>query len=185
MTRDPGGRLGGPALPWALAGAIVLSSLAAPAWAAAPQPTKPVAASFYAGRWYEIARLPNKNQRDCQGATTQFTEGGAGQFGAVQTCHKGSPSGEAKTFRTRGKVDNPERNKFTMTFFGVVRQQYFVLDSSEAAGGWAIMATPGGNYVWLLARRPALGAAVKAAAVARLRALGYPVERLEYPAQAQ
>jgi apolipoprotein D and lipocalin family protein len=108
-----------------------------------------------------------------------------GAFDVVQTCHKGSPTGAPKVFKTKGKVDNPERNKFTMTFFGVVRQQYFVLDNSEADGGWAIMATPGGNYVWLLARRPVLGASTKAAAVERLRALGYPVERLEYPAQAE
>jgi apolipoprotein D and lipocalin family protein len=176
MTRELGNRLGALAL---------VCMLATPAWAAAPQPTKPAPASFYAGRWYEIARLPNKNQKDCQGATSQFTGGAPGSFDVVQTCHKGSPTGPPKVFKTKGKVDNPDRNKFTMTFFGVVRQQYFVLDNSEADGGWAIMATPGGNYVWLLARKPALGAAAKTEAVERLRALGYPVERLEYPAQAE
>jgi apolipoprotein D and lipocalin family protein len=178
MPRD----FGEPVSPIILACFALLSGTG-PAWAAAPEPTKAAPAGFYAGRWYEIARLPNKNQRDCQGATSEFTGGAPGAFSVVQTCHRGSPTGPAKVFKTRGKVDNPDRNKFTMTFFGVVRQQYFVLDSSEA-GGWAIMATPGGNYVWLLARKPALGQATKAQAVGRLRALGYPVERLEYPSQA-
>ena len=168
----------------ALAACLCLPLAAAPAFAAAPEPTRAAPASFYAGRWYEIARLPNKNQKDCQGATSQFTGGAPGAFNVVQTCHKGSPTGPEKVFKTKGKVDNAERNKFTMTFFGVVKQQYFVLDNSEADGGWAVMATPGGNYVWLLARRPVLGAGAKAEAVARLKALGYPVERLEYPAQA-
>jgi apolipoprotein D and lipocalin family protein len=163
----------------------LIACLTAPftTFAAAPEPTKAAPASFYTGRWFEIARLPNKNQKDCQGANTQFTGGDAGSFTAVQTCHKGSPSGAAKLFRTKGQVDNAARNKFTMTFFGVVKQQYFVLDASEAGGGWAIMATPGGNFVWLLARKGTLDTATKAAAVARLRALGYPIDRLEYPAQ--
>ncbi|MBN9319308.1 MAG: hypothetical protein BGN86_00925 [Caulobacterales bacterium 68-7] len=173
------------ALALALAASLALSlSAGGAALAAAPEPTKAAPAAFYSGRWYEIARLPNNNQRDCQGATSQFTGGAPGAFDVVQTCHRGSPTGPTKVFKTKGKVDNPERNKFTMTFFGLVKQQYFVLDTSEADGGWAIMATPGGNFVWLLARRPQLSETGKAQAVARLKALGYPVERLEYPAQA-
>ena len=168
-----------------LAAGLVLPGLVAvPARAAAPEPTKTAPAAFYSGLWYEIARLPNNNQRDCQGATSQFTGGAPGAFDAVQTCRRGSPTGPTKVFKAKGKVDNPERNKFTMTFFGLVKQQYFVLDTSEADGGWAIMATPGGNFVWLLARRPHLSEAAKRAAVARVEALGYPVGRLEYPAQA-
>ncbi|MDB5438588.1 MAG: lipocalin, partial [Caulobacteraceae bacterium] len=127
---------------FALAACLTLPLAVAPAWAAAPEPTKAAPAGFYAGRWYEIARLANKNQKDCQGATSQFTGGAPGSFDVVQTCHKGSPTGEAKLFKSKGKVDNPERNKFTMTFFGLVKQQYFVLDNSDADGGWAIMATP-------------------------------------------
>jgi apolipoprotein D and lipocalin family protein len=45
------------------------------------------------------------------------------------------------------------------------------------------MATPGGNYVWLLSRRPALSEAAREAAIARIRALGYG-QKLEFPAQA-
>jgi apolipoprotein D and lipocalin family protein len=177
-------RAAAPLIAGALAACLSLPLATTPAWAAAPEPTRAAPASFYAGRWYEIARLANKNQKDCQGATSQFTGGAPGSFDVVQTCHKGSPTGEAKVFKSKGKVDNAERNKFTMTFFGLVKQQYFVLDNSDADGGWAIMATPGGNFVWLLARKPELSVPTKAAAVARLKALGYPTEKLEYPAQA-
>jgi apolipoprotein D and lipocalin family protein len=46
------------------------------------------------------------------------------------------------------------------------------------------MGTPGGNYVWLFSRRPALPAASLAAAVARAGALGYSPSHLVYPSQA-
>jgi apolipoprotein D and lipocalin family protein len=41
------------------------------------------------------------------------------------------------------------------------------------------MATPGGNYVWLISRTPDLPAATKAVALERVKDLGYA--KLEYP----
>ena len=174
------------ALPAALAVATTAS-------AAAPQPTRAVAAAFYSGRWYEIARVPNVGQRDCQAPVTQFTPLGGrgevsfisstGEFAVSQVCRRGSASGPAKTFSTKGRILPGARNaKFEMTFLGgLKKQEYWVLDSA-GDGSWAIMATPGGNYVWLLSRRPVMSEAAKAAAVARIRALGY-AQKLEFPAQ--
>jgi apolipoprotein D and lipocalin family protein len=43
------------------------------------------------------------------------------------------------------------------------------------------MATPGGNFVWLLSRDAVMPSAAKAAALAKVKALGYA--KLEFPAQ--
>lgn len=168
--------------PFALVGLMALA-VASAALAAAPQPTRPVATGFYSGRWYEIARIPNAGQRDCQAAWTRFASTGA-QFQVSQVCHKGSPTGPTKTFATKGHIVPGTNNaKFEMSFFGGIRkQEYWVLDIA-GDGAWAIMATPGGNYVWLLSRKSAMPAASQAAAVARIRALGYH-QKLEFPAPA-
>lgn len=164
----------------------IAASLAAAtaAFAAAPQPTKPVAAGFYSGRWYEIARIANAGQRDCEAPYTQFTDGGAGNFQVTQVCRSGSPAGKAKTFNTKGRVLPSTRNaKFEMSFLGgIKKQEYWVLDCA-GDGSWAIMATPGGNYVWLLSRKPNMSEAAKATVIARIRALGYS-QKLEFPAHA-
>lgn len=168
----------------AAAAVLCLAAPGAVAFAAAPQPAHPIAASFYSGRWYEIARLPNAGQKDCQAPTTDFVGQASGGYLLTQTCRKGAPTGAKKTFSTRGEVvPNTGNAKFTMVFFGVKKQEYWVLDTAPDQS-WVIMATPGGNYVWLLARQATLSASAKTAAVGRLRALGYPVDRLEYPAQA-
>lgn len=163
---------------------IVGAGAIASAWAAAPQPTRPVSASFYSGRWYEIARVPNAGQRDCHAASSQFTGTAAGAFKVSQICHKGSASGPARVFNTTGRVlPGTNAAKFEMSFFGgIKKQEYWVLDTA-GDGAWAIMATPGGNYVWLMSRRPAMDAAAQARGVARIRSLGYG-QKLEYPAQA-
>lgn len=150
----------------------------------APQPSRAVSAAFYSGRWYEIARTPNMNQRDCEAPTSDFAGGDNGRYRIVQTCHKGSPEGAAKVFKsTAALVPGTDNAKFTVTFFGLAKQEYWVLDCS-GDGTWAIMATPGGNYVWLLSRRPVMSAAAEARALSRIKALGYDVDRLELPKQA-
>lgn len=154
-----------------------------PAAAAAPQPTKAIAASFYSGTWYEIARTPNSNQKDCQAPTSQFTSAAGGKYLMTQTCRKGSPSGAAKVFKAEGQIVPGSGNaKFKAKFFGVVNQEYWILDAN-ADGGWAIMATPGGNYVWLMSRKAVMAPATKAAAIARIKALGYNTAKLEMPRQ--
>ncbi len=153
--------------------------------AAAHPPAKAVSPDFYSGRWYEIARTPNFGQRDCQAPTTDFTaantpEKGATSFKVRQTCHHGSPNGAEKVFSTTGDIIAGSQNtRFTMSFLGgLKKQEYWVLDCANDHS-WAIMATPGGNYVWLIARKSDMPAATKAVAVERVRSLGY--EKLEFP----
>ena len=65
-----------------------------------------------------------------------------------------------------------------MSFFGgLITREYWVLDHALDQS-WVLMATPGGNNLWLLARRPVLDPAVRAMATARIAALGYNVGRL-------
>jgi apolipoprotein D and lipocalin family protein len=163
--------------------ATVLATIPTFACAAAQPPSKSVSAAFYSGKWYEIARTPNSGQRDCQAATTEFTNKDAGDgFSAVQTCHRGSASGAAKVFNTTGKIVAGTQNaKFSLNFLGgMKKQEYWVLDRADDQS-WAIMATPGGNFVWLLSRKAVMDPAAKAAALARVKALGYA--KLEFPQQ--
>lgn len=163
-----------------IAACLLTLSAAPAALAGAHPPARAIPASFYSGKWYEIARTPNAGQRDCQAPSTEFTGASASGFSVHQICHKGSATGAAKTFDTKGKIiGGSENTRFSMSFLGgLQKQEYWILDCAEDHG-WAIMATPGGNYVWLLSRQPQMSAEVKAQALARVKALGYA--KLEYP----
>ena len=156
------------------------SALAAPA-----PPTQKIELTKMMGRWYEVARLPNKIQTGCQGGTSDWQRVSDG-FAVVQACHKGSLSAPVTEWKARAKVLDPSTNaKLQMTFFnGLVRQEYWVLDH-RSDQGWLILGTPGGRSVWLMSQRPTLPAAVKSQAVARLKQLGYDVGRLEFPQPAR
>ena len=164
---------------------LALALVAGPALAAPPPPTKKIELTNMMGRWYEVARLPNKIQTGCQGGTSDWQRTGDG-FVVVQACHKGSLSAPATEWKAKAKVLDPRTNaKLQMTFFnGLVRQEYWVLDH-RADQGWLILGTPGGRSVWLMSQRPTLPTAVKSQAVARLKQLGYDVGRLEFPQPAR
>lgn len=168
-----------------VAALVVITSLVAPgAGLATPQPARPVPVQLFSGRWYEIARIPNMLQRDCEGASSDFAGFNSGRFRVVQVCHHGSPAGPTQSYNANGQIIPASDNaKMNLSFFGgIVHVEYWILDRAEN-GSWAIMGTSNGRYVWLLSRRPVLDAATRAHAIARIGQLGYPVQRLQYPAQ--
>jgi apolipoprotein D and lipocalin family protein len=158
--------------------------LAAPALAAAPQPTKPVAVSFFSGQWHEIARTQNSMQKNCEAPTNRFVAAAKGGYSMVQTCRQGAPDGPAKTYSSKGQIVPGSNNaKFKMSFLGGLKtQEYWIVDRGDRMD-WAVMATPGGNYVWLLSRSPDMSAGTRNAIVQRIKAMGFDTGRLVFPKQ--
>ena len=170
--------------PAAALAALAVAALALPALGAFPAPTKPVATSFFSGRWYEIARSPNSQQRDCEAPTYQFAPKTAEALAFTLTCHKGSPGGKADALNVTLHLPTDEaRNRFRVTALaGLAKVDYWVLDRADD-GDWWILATPKTARIWLLARKPELTAGERGEALERMRALGYDVGRLEFPKQ--
>jgi len=165
---------------------FALTVLAAPsARATAPAPNKPVELQRYVGRWYEVARVPNHFEKDrlCDGPTADYNQGADGALSVVQTCHENSPTGPTKVYRAAARILDPGPNtKFRLTFFKVVTKEYWVLDHAPDYG-WAIVGDPSGEYVWLFSRQPRAPQGLRDSLVARARALGYDIGKLQFPAQ--
>lgn len=161
-----------------LAGALLFPAVAS---AAPLQPIPRVELSQMMGRWYEVARTPNKLQTGCQAGASEWTPS-TGGFAVVQSCRKGAADGPLAQWKAKATVSDPKSNaRFKMAFFGgLVTQDYLVLEH-RADQGWLILATTNGRYMWLMSQRPTLGAAVRAQAVARIRQLGFDPGRLEFP----
>ena len=168
-----------------LAALAAVFALSGPALAAAPEPTARVDLGRMMGRWYEVARFPNKTQRGCQAGTVDWTRSADG-FSVLQTCRKGSLTAPKTEWKAKARVVDAATNaKFKMSFFGgLVSQEYWVIDNRPDQG-WLLLGTPGGNYLWLMAQHPLLNPQAKATALSRIRQLGYDVGRLEFPLPAR
>ena len=167
--------------PWLWAAGLGLS-LASVAWASLPpQPAKPLDTNRFIGRWYEVARMPNKIQSDCVTSLADWSHDGASQFKVIQTCHVDTPSGPTKVWKASGKITDTATNaKFRMSFFGgLISQDYWVLDRGDDYS-WIILSTPNPKFLWIFSRHATIPAAQKAAVINRAKAMGYEVANLVY-----
>jgi apolipoprotein D and lipocalin family protein len=157
---------------------------AATAWAAPPQPLKPFDVGHMAGRWYEIARLPNPANRDCQAGTTDWSAAGPGRFRITAVCRRGSANGPAKVFQAAVRITDPVTNaKVRMTLLGgLISNEYWLVDHADDYG-WLIMCTPNGEVMAIMAPRPSLSPAVRAQVLVLVRNLGFDTTKLIFPIQ--
>ena len=162
----------------ALLMAASVAGVADAARAAAPEPVQPVDADRFMGRWYEILRTPNDQQKNCYAAYQDWTRKGD-RFAIKQVCHRDSPDGRESTFGVSAKPLNPEHTKWEASFFGgLIRGRYWVSDH-DPAYNWMIATTEDGRFPKLMARRPGIPEAEQAALKARMAKLGFRTEGLQ------
>lgn len=157
-----------------LAAAAAFSLIAGVAFADARPPARSVALSDFDGRWYEVARTPNRNQGPCTQLQINITAGDGGAYNIVSTCNRasGSPQVVRSTATSLNAANNRLRFRAASGAAGFVgvSQEFWVLDRADDYS-WAILGTPGGNYFWLWTR--SANPANRADLLARVRALGY------------
>jgi apolipoprotein D and lipocalin family protein len=114
----------------------------------------------YVGTWYEVAKIPNRFQKDCAGGTTAtYTRQGDGKIEVVNRCRKADGSEQ----RARGiaKVVDAQshaRLKVSFVSFLGIRPfwgDYWVLGLGENYE-YAVVGTPDRKYGWILSRTPEL-----------------------------
>lgn len=130
----------------------------------------------YVGKWYEIARYPNRFQRDCASDTTaDYALRPNGKVGVVNTCRRS----DGKTRKASGsaKVVHPSNARLKVTFFWPFYGDYWII-GLDANYRWAVVGEPGRKYLWILSRTPQMSAADYQQAVEQARAAGYDPSRL-------
>ncbi len=137
----------------------------------------------YLGRWYEIARLPNSFEKDCEGVTADYALRDDGLIRVTNSCRQGSPSGVLKVSNGRARiVDNETNAKLKVSFFGPFWGDYWILERAEDYS-LALVGEPSGRYLWILSRTPTITEETKSQALKKLTAIGYDVSALYFPAQ--
>jgi len=175
--------------------ALVLSGLFAGQALAADavrplQPIESLAVPRYMGTWYEIAKFPNKFQKDCVGDTTasyQLNEDG--RVEVVNRCRTadGKMDIAEGVARQLGGATSPKlKVRFApavLSFIPMVWGDYWVIDLDKQYQLSAV-SEPKREYLWILSRTPQVAPADYDALLARLAAQGLDVSRLERTPQA-
>ena len=172
-----------------------LAGLGGPAAAAGPPaaergepvPVARVDLERYTGTWYELAKIPNRFQKQCVGGTTAtYSLREDGRLDVVNRCRKGN--GEIDEARGIAKVVDPEtRSRLKVSFFSILGIRpfwgdYWILGLGEDYE-FAVVGSPDRKYGWVLARNPTPGPEVMERAFAILVRQGYDPGDFETTAQ--
>jgi apolipoprotein D and lipocalin family protein len=144
----------------------------------------------YMGSWYEIAKYPNKFQKKCAAETrAEYKPMPGGTVQVTNRCKKADGSideavGEA---RQLGDATSPKLQvRFAPAWLALIPWvwgNYWVIDL-DPAYQLAAVSEPSREYLWVLSRTPTVSKEAYDALLARLKAQGFELERLERTLQA-
>ena len=173
---------------------LVLASPSSPAAAPTPlQPLPRLEVAPYMGTWYQVLWYPNFFQRQCVSNTAAtYRDLGDGTVEVVNRCRTAdgrneSVSGIARPPRGVATIEagwlQPARLEVSflpawLRWIGIGWGSYWVIDLA-ADGRYAIVSESSREYLWVLARQPALTLEDVGVIRARLQALGFDLAKLQ------
>jgi apolipoprotein D and lipocalin family protein len=131
-----------------------------------------------AGRWYEIARLPNLLQREHVAATVEYELTGDGGVAITNRARKGSLDGPKRVVRARGAVvDSEAQLRLKVRFLGLFEGECRVI-GADRGYEWVLIGSPGRDYLWVLSRTASLDRCTYAEILAHAAANAFDTQRL-------
>src|SRR5689334_8795282 len=139
----------------------------------------------YQGKWYEIARFPNRFEKSCASdVTATYTLNADNTIGVVNECRKAD--GRAK--RAEGKARQADSDGPTsklevrfapafLSFLPVVWGDYWIIDLAPDYS-YSVVGDERRDYLWILSRTPVMDEVKYRQAVDAAAAQGFDVSRL-------
>ncbi|MEW6024615.1 MAG: lipocalin family protein [Pseudomonadota bacterium] len=139
----------------------------------------------YMGKWYEIAKFPNRFQRDCVSNTSAtYSVLPDGRVKVVNRCRQadGSEKSAEGVARQPGGPASPKLEvRFApaiLSFIPMVWGDYWVIDLDQDYR-LAAVSDRKGDYLWILSRTPTVDQAAYDALTKRIAAQGLDITKLE------
>ena len=107
----------------------------------------------YSGLWYEIARLPNRFQKDCFATTAEYKIIDEETIRVINSCFEGSVNGELDQATGKAFIEDKVTNsKLKVQFFWPFKGDYWIIALDEKNYDYAMVGTPSREYLWILGR---------------------------------
>lgn len=137
----------------------------------------------YAGRWYEIARIPNGFQKKCvSGATADYSARENGELNIVNRCKTADGNDEAQGVArvVAGSNNSKLQVRFAPSWLGwlpMVWGDYWITEL-DAQYTLATVGSPSREYLWILSRTPTISDEQYENAVNNATKQGFDTSRL-------
>jgi len=114
----------------------------------------------YLGRWYEVARLDHSFERGLEAVTANYS---LREDGGIRVINSGRDINSGELQQAEGRayfVDKSNIGHLKVSFFGPFYGYYVIFELDQIDYQYAFVAGNSTDYLWLLARTPAVSEAV-------------------------
>jgi apolipoprotein D and lipocalin family protein len=132
----------------------------------------------YSGKWFEIAKLPTKFQKQCVGNTsaTFNTMVENNRLQVLNSCLQ--KNGKVDQLRGEAKVIDARNNaKMKVSFPKFSSDSYWIVDLDQNYQ-YAVIANPNREYLWILSRTPQMNDAIYQQILRRIETMGFKPNKL-------
>ena len=145
-----------------------------------PMPTvESVDLERFMGDWYVIANIPTFIEKGAHNAIESYALDPDGSIATTFTFRAGAFDGEEKRYTPRGFVVSGSGNAvWGMQFVWPIKADFRIVHLTPDYGQ-TVIGRNARDYVWIMARTPAIADADYADILARLATLGYDVGKIQ------
>jgi apolipoprotein D and lipocalin family protein len=139
----------------------------------------------YAGKWFEIARLPNKFQKQCTGdVVVQYAVRPDARVDVINQCR--TADGQVEQARGIARKAGDGKNSAVLqvrfapailSFLPMVWGDYWIIGLGPDYT-WAVVGVPSREYLWILSRTPRLSVSAWEQALEIARGNGFDVSKI-------
>jgi apolipoprotein D and lipocalin family protein len=128
----------------------------------------------FMGKWFEIARLPNRMERGCAKSSLEILPLADGGYTIQDSCQRGD---RLEIFVGKLVDQDPvNHSRLEVSFHWPVCEDFWIV---EFAADYALVASPSRDSMWILSRAPTLDEARVRDVLNRQIARGYAIGRVE------
>jgi len=134
----------------------------------------------YLGRWYEIARLPNRFERGLTCVTATYTLKANGKIEVLNAGRKLEDTQVESTAKGVAWIPNPNvPGKLKVRFFWPFSGKYWIL-ALDKDYQWALVGDDSRKYLWILSRTPILDEAIIQQLLKQAQEQGFDAKKMEF-----
>jgi len=132
----------------------------------------------YSGKWYEIARLPNRFEKGLKCVTATYRLREDGKIEVINRGHK--IGGPGKISKIKGVARVPDKNqpgKLKVSFFWPFSGNYYIIELEENYR-YALVGEPSRKYLWVLSRDKQLDDTIYESLLKKAEQMGFNSEEV-------
>lgn len=132
----------------------------------------------FMGDWYVIANIPTSIEKGAHNAIESYRLDDDGTVATTFTFRDGSFDGKLKTYKPRGFISDESDAIWGMQFIWPIKADYRIIYLNEDYSV-TVIGRNKRDYVWIMAREPAISEEEYQAILGMLKAVGYDLGKVQ------